>query len=161
MTPPRPVGYSAKCIVPPLPTSILTWEAGIVTYRRSLRAAGLFLALLLAPSPAPGQSTESASPATTAEELVRVARGHEKDRRWEEALQTWFRVLTIDRGNADAREAIPRAVRNALQAQRLRDPAFLARVLAMSQADVLALFRSRFRFVAVCCTIERRECSPL
>ena len=111
-----------------------------MTYRRPLRAAGLFLALLLAPSPAPGQSTESASPVTTAEELVRVARGHEKDRRFDEALQTWFRVLSLDRGNSEARDAIPRAVRNALQAHRHRDPAFLARVLAMSQADVMALY---------------------
>jgi Peptidase family S41 len=108
--------------------------------RRPLRAAGLFLVLFVAPSPAPGQPTESAPTPTTADDLVRVARAHEKDRRWEEALQTWFRVVTLDRGNLEAREAIPRVVRNALQAHRHRDPAFQARVLAMSQADVLALY---------------------
>jgi C-terminal processing protease CtpA/Prc len=111
-----------------------------VTYRRPLRAAGLVLALSLAPSTAAGQSTESVSPVTTAEELVRVARGHEKERRWDEALQAWFRVLHVDRMNVEAREAIPRTVRNALQAHRHRDPSFQARLLAMSPADVMALY---------------------
>jgi hypothetical protein len=109
-----------------------------VTYRCPLRAVGLLLAL--APSFALGQSTDSASPVTTADDLVRVARGHEKERRWEDALQTWFRVLSLDRANLEAREAIPRNVRNALQAHRHRDPSFQARILAMSQADVLALY---------------------
>jgi hypothetical protein len=111
-----------------------------VTDRRPLRAAGLILALSLAPSPAAGQTTETDPAAPTADDLARVARGHEKDRRWDDALQAWFRVLSVDRAHPEAREAIPRTVRNALQAHRYRDPSFQARVLALSPADVLALY---------------------
>jgi Peptidase family S41 len=111
-----------------------------VTHRRPLRAAGLILALSLAPSPAHGQSTDADPVTPTADDLARVARGHEKDRRWDEALQAWFRVLSVDRAHPEAREAIPRTVRNALQAHRHRDPSFQARILAMSPADVLALY---------------------
>jgi len=108
-----------------------------VTYRLPLRAVGPFLALVLAPSFAPGQSPDSAP---TADELVKVARGHEKALRWEEAIQAWFRVLNVDRTNAEAREAIPRDVRYAMQAHRHRDAGFLDRLLAMTQPDVLALY---------------------
>jgi hypothetical protein len=113
-----------------------------VTYRLPLRAAAL-LALVLAPSLAPGQSSDSASvnPADDLVKLVNVARGHEKGQRWDEAIQAWFRVLSVDRSNTEAREAIPRDVRHALQSHRHRDAAFLDRVLALSQADVLALYR--------------------
>jgi hypothetical protein len=109
-----------------------------VTYRFPLRAAAL-LALALAPSIAPGQSPDSAAVNPT-EELVKAARTHEKAQRWEEALQAWWRVLTLDRMNAEAREAIPKDARHALQAHRQRDPQFLDRVLALPPADVLALY---------------------
>jgi hypothetical protein len=111
-----------------------------VTYRLPLRAAAPLLALALAPSLAPGQSTDSAA-TNPAADLVKVARGHEKAQRWEDAIQAWWRVLSVDRMNADAREAIPKDVRHAFQARRHRDAAFLDRVLALSQADVLALYR--------------------
>jgi len=94
----------------------------------------------LAPSLAPGQSLDSPS-GNPADELVKIARGHEKAQRWEEAIQAWFRVLSVDRANADARDAIPKDVRHALQAHRHRDAAFLERVLALSPADALALYR--------------------
>ena len=110
-----------------------------MTYRLPLRAAAL-LALALAPSLAPGQSPDSAA-ANPAEDLVKIARGHEKAQRWEDAIQAWWRVLSVDRMNAEAREAIPKDVRHAFQARRHRDAAFLDRVLALSQADVLALYR--------------------
>jgi hypothetical protein len=109
-----------------------------VTYRLPLRAAAL-LALALAPSFAPGQSPDSAA-GSSADDLVKAARGHEKVQRWEEAIQAWFRVLSVDRGNNEAREAIPKDARRALQAHRYRDGAVLDRVLALSQADVLALY---------------------
>jgi hypothetical protein len=111
-----------------------------VTYRLSLRACGPLLALALVPSLAPGQYPEPTSGAP-AEDLIKTARGHEKAQRWDEAVQTWLQVLVLDRGDADAREAIPRDVRLARQAQRYRDPSFLERVLALSSADVLALYR--------------------
>jgi hypothetical protein len=109
-----------------------------VTYRFPLRAAAL-LALALAPSLAPGQSPGSAA-ANSVDDLVKAARGHEKAQRWEDAIQAWFRVLTADRANTEARQAIPADVRHALRATRYRDAAFLDRVLALSQADVLALY---------------------
>jgi hypothetical protein len=109
-----------------------------VTYRLPLRAAAL-LALALAPSLAPGQSPASAA-ANSTDDLIKAAKAQEKAQRWEDALQTWWRVLTIDRMNAEARESIPKDVRHALQAHRQRDPAFLDRVLALSPADVLALY---------------------
>ena len=111
-----------------------------MTYRLPLRACGPLLALVLAPSLAPGQSPDPTS-GNPADELIRTARGYEKAQRWDEAIQTWFRVLAVDRGNNEAREAIPRDVRHALQAHRHRDSAFLDRVLALSSADVLALYR--------------------
>lgn len=109
-----------------------------MTYRLPLRAAAL-LALALAPSLAPGQSPDSAA-GNSLDDLVKAARGHEKAQRWEDAVQAWFRVLTADRANTEAREAIPNDVRHALRASRYRDAAFLDRVLALSQADVLALY---------------------
>lgn len=109
-----------------------------MTYRLPLRAAAL-LALALAPSLAPGQSPDSAA-GNSADDLVKVARGHETAQRWEEAIQAWFRVLSLDRANTEAREAIPKDVRQALRSSRYRDAAFLDRVLALSQADVLALY---------------------
>jgi hypothetical protein len=110
-----------------------------VTYRLPLRAAGPFLALVLAPSIAPGQSPEPTA-ANTLDDLVKVARGHEKAQHWQEAIDAWLRVIAQDRMNSDAREAIPRVARRARQADRQRDPGFLDRVLALSQADVLALY---------------------
>lgn len=109
-----------------------------MTYRLPLRAAAL-LALALAPSLAPGQSPDSAA-ANNIDDLVKVARRHEKAQRWEEAIQAWFRVLSADRANTEARQAIPTDVRHALRTTRYRDAAFLDRVLALSQADVLALY---------------------
>jgi hypothetical protein len=111
-----------------------------VTYRLPLRAAAPLLALVLAPSLAPGQSPDSAA-ANPADDLVKVARGHEKAQRWEDAIQAWWRVLSVDRANSEAREAIPKDVRHAFQSRRHRDAAFLDRVLSLSQADVLALYR--------------------
>jgi C-terminal processing protease CtpA/Prc len=111
-----------------------------VIYRSSLWAIGLASALALTPSPAAGQSADSTTLPSPVEELVREARTHEKARRWEEAIQSWFRVLNLDRANLEARESIPKDVRLALQSHRHRDPAFQARVLAMSPADVLTLY---------------------
>lgn len=111
-----------------------------MTYRLPLRACGPLLALALVPSLAPGQSPEP-TPGTPAEELIKAARGHEKAQRWDEAFRAWLVVQYVDRGNAEAREAVPRLARLARQAQRHQDPAFLERVLTLSPADVLALFR--------------------
>lgn len=110
-----------------------------MTYRLPLRACGPLLALALVPSLAPGQSPDSTA-VNPAEELIKTARGHEKAQRWDDAVQTWLQVLVVDRGNTEAREAIPKVVRHALQARRHRDPAFLDRLLALSQTDVLALY---------------------
>jgi len=97
------------------------------------------LAFALVPSIALGQSPDSAA-ANPNDDLIKVARGHEKAQRWEDAIQAWLRVLNADRTNSEAREAIPRDVRHALQANRHRDVGFLDRVLAMNPADALALY---------------------
>jgi len=104
-----------------------------------LRACGPLLALVLAPSLAPGQSSDSAP--NPADDLVKAARAHEKAQRWGEAIGSWWQVLNVDRANTEAREAIARDVRHLHQANRHRDAAFLERVLALSPADVLALYR--------------------
>jgi Peptidase family S41 len=119
--------------------NFVPWEAGIVIYRLPLRAIAPLLAFALAPSIALGQSPDSAA-ANPNDELIKVARGHEKAQRWEDAIQAWLRVLNADRANVEARDAIPRDVRHALQAHRHRDIGFLDRVLAMNPADALALY---------------------
>ena len=111
-----------------------------MTRRFSLRAFGLLVAVVLASGPAFGQSTDSASSAVTVEQLLRTARELRKKNRPDEAIQACFRALSIDRTNADALEELRKSVRFAHQAQRHRDASFDARVLAMSQADVLALY---------------------
>ena len=111
-----------------------------MTYRLPLRACGPLLAFALAPSIALGQSPDS-SPGNPADELIKTARAHEKAQRWDSAFQSWLAVQAIDRANTDAREAIPRVARLARQSHRHQDAAFLDRVLALSSADVLALYR--------------------
>ena len=111
-----------------------------MTYRYPFRAAGLLLALALVPNPSSGQTTDSGSSPVTIEQLLQTARDLRKKNRPDEAIQTCFRALSIDRTNAEALEELRKSVRFAHQAQRYRDPSFYARVLAMSQADVLALY---------------------
>jgi hypothetical protein len=111
-----------------------------VTYRSPLRAAGFLVALALVQSPAAGQTTDSAPPTIAVEQLLQSARDLRKKNRPEEAIQVCFRALSIDRANADALEELRKSVRFAHQAQRYRDASFHARVLSMSQADVLALY---------------------
>lgn len=109
-----------------------------MTYRFPTRALGLALALAFSPAASFGQSTDSlSSPAAT---LAETARAHEKGRRWEEAFQVWLRVLNVDKANTEARDRLPVVLRHALQSNRHRDPALLARVHAMTQAEALALY---------------------
>ncbi len=108
-----------------------------MTYRHSLRAASFVLALALAQGVAFGQSSET-SP--TVEQLLQEARDLRKKNRADEAIQVCFRVLSIDRTNADALEELRKAVRHTLQSQRHRDVSFHARLLAMSQSDLIALY---------------------
>lgn len=63
-----------------------------------------------------------------------------KKNRPDEAIQACFRALNIDRTNADALDELRKSVRFALQSQRHRDASFHARVMSMTQADVLALY---------------------
>lgn len=111
-----------------------------MTHRFPLRAAGLLLALALAPGAAPGQTTDPASAAPTVEQFLQSARDARKRNRPDEAIQACFKALNIDRTSADALDELRKSVRFALQAQRHRDPAFHDRVLAMSGPDVLALY---------------------
>jgi len=110
-----------------------------VIHRSAAWAAGLCLAVAVCPGPAHGQSLDSTLPPTAAG-LAEVARGHEAARRWEDAFQTWMKVLAADRAYPDARDRLAACLRNALQVHRHRDPAMLARVMAMSQTEVLALY---------------------
>jgi hypothetical protein len=123
-----------------LPTSTPTSEAGIVTHRLPLRAIGLVAAFALVQSPALGQPAESAPPAVSVDQLLQTARDLRKKNRPDEAIQACFRALNIDRSNTEALEELRKSVRHALQAQRHRDASFHARIMAMSQADVLALY---------------------
>lgn len=111
-----------------------------MTYRRPLRAFGLLIAFALVPSPAFGQPTESSPIPATVDQLLQTARELRKKNRPDEAIQVCFRALTIDRTNADALEELRKSVRFALQSQRHRDASFHARIMAMTQADVLALY---------------------
>jgi hypothetical protein len=111
-----------------------------VTHRFALRAAGLLLAFALVPSFAHGQSTELAPTIATVEQLLDSARELRKKNRPDEAVQACFRALSIDRTSVEALDELRKSVRFALRAQRHRDVSFHARVLAMSQADVLGLY---------------------
>ena len=111
-----------------------------MTYRRPLRALGLLLAFALVPSPAFGQPTESLPTTLTVDQLLETARDLRKKNRPDEAIQACFKALNLDRSNADALDELRKSVRFALQSQSHRDASFHARVMAMSQADVLALY---------------------
>lgn len=108
-----------------------------MTYRHPFRAASLVLALALAQGVAFGQSSETTP---TLEQLLQEARDLRKKNRADEAIQVCFRILVIDRTHADALEELRKSVRHALQSQRHRDPSFHARLLAMSQSDLIALY---------------------
>src|SRR4029077_10298943 len=109
-------------------------------YRFPLRAAGLFVALALAPSPARGQSTDSASPTSTREESLRMVRELRQKNKPGEAIQASFRALKEFPSDPDLLDELRKSVRQASQADRHRDPAFQSRIMAMSASDVLALY---------------------
>lgn len=98
------------------------------------------VALMSGPSILVAQISPNSSVLTATEELVESARNHQKQLHWEEAIQVWLRVLAADRTNEEARLSLAKCVRHALQNSRHRDPKFQARILAMPQADVLALY---------------------
>ena len=108
-----------------------------MTYRHPLRAASFVLAVALAQGVAFGQSSDTTP---TVEQLLQEARDLRKKNRADESIQVCFRILGMDRANADALEELRKSVRHALQAQRHRDPSFHARLLAMSQSDLIALY---------------------
>lgn len=123
-----------------LPSLLERSEVGIVTSRLSFLPLVLTL-VVCAWNPIIAHAQPlMAMRATPPEQLQEVALAHEKNKRYEEALQTWLRVYALDRSNAEAKLAITRNVRLALQTHRHRDPQFQARILAMSQGDVLALY---------------------
>ena len=113
----------------------------MATQRSAVRLTGLALAAILAgPLVLSAQMTGIPSVLPATDDLVQLARSQQKQQHWEEALQTWLRVLAADRGNVEARSSLAKCVRHALQAHRHRDPDFQARILAMPQADVMALY---------------------
>jgi len=115
-------------------------EAGIVTYRFPLWAAGLVMALVLTPSVALAQSTDTASPASTRDESIRTVRELRLKNKPEEAIQASFRGLKEFPNDPDLLEELRKSVRQTLQANRHRDPQFQARIMAMTPSDVLALY---------------------
>ena len=110
-----------------------------MTYRFPLRAIGL-LVLALVPSFVAGQTTDIAPTVVTVDQLLETARDLRKKNRPDEAIQICFKALAIDRSSTEALDELRKSVRFALQAQRHRDASFHARILAMSPADVLALY---------------------
>lgn len=111
-----------------------------MTYRSAARAVWLTLAVAACPGLARGQSADPTLLAAPAASLADTARRHEAARQWDDAFQTWMKVLAADRAYPDARDRLAACLRNALQAHRHRDPALLSRVLAMTQAEALALY---------------------
>jgi Peptidase family S41 len=111
-----------------------------VTHRLPLRAAGLLLALALTPSDALAQASDSASPTSTREESIRTVRELRLKNKPEEAVQASLRGLKEFPNDADLLDELRKSVRQALQANRHRDPQFQSRILAMTSADVLALY---------------------
>ena len=111
-----------------------------MTHRFLLRAAGLVLALALAPSAATGQTSDSVTPSPTREDAVRTVRELRQKNKPDEAIQASFRGLKEYPNDADLLDELRKSVRHALQSNRHRDPSFQARILAMTPADVLALY---------------------
>ncbi|WP_020475127.1 S41 family peptidase [Zavarzinella formosa] len=110
-------------------------------HRSTFRLTGLALAAMLTgPSLLSAQFGAVPAVAPTSDELIEIARSHQKNQRWEEAIQSWLRILSADKSNEEARLSLAKCVRHALQANRHRDPNFQAKILAMPQADVLALY---------------------
>ena len=109
---------------------------------RSIRLTGLAWVFMLAAPAWLSAQTTSAPPVMVAgtDDLVEAARAHQKNLRWEEAIQTWLRVLSTDRAHEEARLSLAKCVRHALQANRHRDPNFQSKILSLPQADVLALY---------------------
>jgi Peptidase family S41 len=99
------------------------------------------LALALTPSLALAQSTDSASPTSTREESIRTVRELRQKNKPEEAIQASFRGLKEFPNDPDLLDELRKSVRQALQANRHRDPQFQSRIMAMTAADVLALYR--------------------
>ena len=111
-----------------------------MTRRLSLWAVGLaVVAVAFVPRSALGQPSAGTA-VVSIEQLADAARAFKKNKQYEEAIQAWVRVLAADRGHTEARGELAVCVRLALQANRHRDPAFQARLLSMSHADVLALY---------------------
>ncbi len=115
-----------------------------------VRLTGLALAALIAgPTFVSAQGAAVPTILSATDDLVSLARTQQKQQHWEEALQTWLRVLAADRGNEEARASLAKCVRHALQTHRHRDPDFQARILAMPQADVLALYDEVLRKIQI------------
>lgn len=122
-----------------------------------LSGLAITLAFLAGTSPVFAQSTIAtpsmgmmSAPLVTPpiEDLIEVAKNHQKQQHWEEAIQTWLRVIALDRTHTDARANLAKCVRHALQNNRHREARFHERVLAMPQADVLALYDEVLRKVS-------------
>ena len=111
-----------------------------MTHRLPLWAAGLVLALALVPSVATGQSIDSAAPTLTREESLRTVRDLRLKNKPDEAIQATFRALKDFPNDPDLLDELRRSVRQALQANRHRDPDFQSRLMAMTPSDVLALY---------------------
>src|SRR6476620_9455653 len=90
-------------------------EAGIVTYRFPLWAAGLVMALVLTPRVALAQSTDTASLASTRDESIRTVRELRLKNKPEEAIQASFRGLKEFPNDPDLLEELRKSVRQTLQ----------------------------------------------
>jgi hypothetical protein len=97
--------------------------------------------LTLISSTSLGQSsTLTLTSVPSVDQLRQKALDHENARRWNEAVQSWMQILTQDRNQPEARKHLTQCVRQTLRANRQRDVEFQSRLLAMSQADILALY---------------------
>lgn len=73
-------------------------------------------------------------------ELTETARDHSNNQRWNEAINSWIRVLQADRSNEEAKTNLLKCVRFCSLVNRHRDPNLQAKILALPQSEVMALY---------------------
>ena len=112
-----------------------------MTYRLPLRAAGLLLALALAPSLAFGQSSDSATPTSTRDDALQTVREFAARRNADEAIQASFRALKDSRTTRTLLDELRRVGSPGPPGQSTSRPGVPVAHPGHVAADVLALYR--------------------
>jgi len=80
------------------------------------------------------------APPTAAEQLRSKATDLEKAGKWEEALQAWCKVYSLDRTNDEAHKHLQLCLRRLMQSQRPGDKSLREKVLTLSHSQALKLY---------------------